>query len=117
LLFKAAVDDHCELAAFRQRRFGAKQDPSERPEELIRSLVDIWCRRVEVRPLHLVLSALSKDGKEISVPLDKARAALQEAAKLPVNEVSPSERCMLCLAIAALSERMAGTSKGPTPTS
>ena len=58
-----------------------------------------WCKRVEVRPL-------SYDGKAIPKAAE-ARAALQKVTELPDSEVSPTEKCMLCLAIVAPSERVA----------
>jgi hypothetical protein len=102
--FKAAVDDHRMLAEFRKRRFGVKPDAFARPEEIVRALVDLWCKRSQVTPLHLVLPALTADGKEIP-DAAKARDVLRRAADLPDTEVSPSEKCMLLLAIATLSER------------
>jgi hypothetical protein len=106
ILFKAAVDDHSELAKFRKRRFGVKPDPTAKPEESLGILVDAWCKRAELRPLQIVLTILSPDGKTIKTPYVEAYAALKTVAELPPSEVSPTEKCMVCLAIAALGERM-----------
>jgi len=103
-LSKAAVDDHRMLAAFRKRRFAVKPDAIAGPEDTMSALVGLWCQRGQVAPLRLVLPALTEDGKGIP-DAAKARDALQRAAELPDTEVSPSEKCMLSLAIATLSER------------
>src|SRR5262249_27059785 len=103
-LFKAAVDDHCMLAEFRRRRFGVKPDAFAKTEEILKALVELWCQRSQVTPLQLVLPVLTKDGKEIP-DAAKVRDALRGAAELPDTEVSPSEKCMLSLAIAVLNER------------
>lgn len=92
------------LAAFRKRRFALKPDALARPEDTLSALVDLWCQRGQVTALRLVLPALTEDGKGIPDPT-KARDAIQRAAQLPDTEVSPSEKCMLSLAIATLSER------------
>lgn len=107
----AAIADHYELAAFRQRRFGVKPDPTSKPEALLGLLVDAWCKRTEVRPLKIILSVLSADRKEIDKPAE-ALAALQRVAELPDSEVLPTEKCMVCLAIAALTERTSGPAGG-----
>lgn len=78
-LFKAAADDHRMLAAFRKRRFAMKPDAIARPEEILRALVDLWCKRGQVTPLRFVLPALTEDGKEIPDAV-RARDALQRAA-------------------------------------
>ena len=49
---------------------------------------------------------MSYDGKAIPKAAE-ARAALQKVTEFPDSKVSPTEKCMLCLAIAALSERVA----------
>jgi len=104
-LLISAIEDHSTLATFRQRRFALKPDPTKTVEELLSALVNAWCARAAVTPLQLVLSELSEDGKNIKEAAS-ARDALLSVAKLPDTEVSPSEKCILCLAIAALSERV-----------
>src|SRR5260370_26493011 len=104
VLFKAAFDDHGNLATFRKRRFAVKPGPTTRPEELLGALWNAWCTRAAVKPLGLILPVLEIDGKTIT-DTAKTRDAVLKVARLPDSEILPSEKCMLCLVNAALSER------------
>lgn len=103
-LFKAAIDDHRMLAMFRQRRFGRKPEATLQAEDALRALVELWCKRGQVRLLKLVLPVVNEDGKTISEPA-RACEALGTVVRLPDTEIAPSEKLVLSLAIAALSDR------------
>jgi hypothetical protein len=103
-LFIAAVDDHRMLAMFRKRRFDRKPETTAKPEDALRVLVELWCKRGEVKLLRLVLPVLGEDGKTIPKPAE-ACETLQTVVRLPDAEVTPSEKLVLSLAMAALSDR------------
>jgi hypothetical protein len=92
------------LAEYRNRRFNHRRDAAQKPEDVLSALVDVWCRSRATRALQSVLPVLSSDSKSIPDPA-KALAALQQIKDFTDNEVSPSEKGMLLLAIAALKER------------
>jgi hypothetical protein len=96
--------DHRMLAEFRHRKFALGPDATKPPEDVLSALVDLWCKRSAVKPLRLILPVRTEDGN-IPDPAN-ARAVLQSVVQFPDNEVSPSEKCLLSLAIAALSERI-----------
>jgi hypothetical protein len=109
LFFRAAWDDHCALAAFRNRRFAADELGIHDGEELVRRLISSWCSREAMEPLKRVLPHWPAD--TTADELQSLCDALESARS--GGSVFESEKLTLRRAIGIFMERKNGLKPCP----
>jgi hypothetical protein len=107
LLLRAGIDDHCNLAEFRHRRFSSSNLFGLDAEDAVRKLIARWCDRQELLPLAKVSSIWpfpEKGNEHLAATIN----CLEEITDMAPSVVFPAEIDLLRRALASLRQRQLG---------